>query len=101
MASLIPETAKLLQATAFVSGAELQAVDRGKIIRTAAKNMAEMALQKIMADCIKSEGDYMGYQGQTLKLEVYVLSPAELHQIIARAREEGENDAKRWNKAQG
>ena len=101
MASGIPETAKLFQATAFVSDAELYALGREQIIRTAAKNMAEMALQKIMADCIKSEGDYMGYQGQTLTLEVYVLSPAELHQIIARARKEGENDAKRWTTAQG
>lgn len=96
MASLIPETATRLQATAFVKDAELSAIGRSAIIRMEAEKMAEMALRKLLEDCIKTEGDYMGYKGQTLKLDVYVLSLADLHQIIARAREQGEHDAMRW-----
>lgn len=96
MASLIPETATLLQATAFVSDAELANIGRDRVIRAGAENMAKAALQKLLADCIKTEGGYMGYQGQTLRLEAYVLSPAELHQIIVRAREQGERDAMQW-----
>jgi hypothetical protein len=96
MASLIPETVTHLQATAFVSDAELSAIGRDRIIRAEAEKMAEMALRKLLEDCIKTEGDYMGYKGQTLRLDVYVLSRADLHQIIARAREQGEHDAMRW-----
>lgn len=96
MSSLIPETLTHLQATAFVSKAELSAVGRSRIIRAEAEKMAETALRKLLTDCIKTEGEYLGYACQTLRLDVYVLSCAELHQIIARAREEGERDAIRW-----
>lgn len=96
MASLIPETATRLQAMAFVSDAELSAIGCDRIIRAKAERMAEMALRKLLVDCIKTEGGYMGHKGQTLRLDVYVLSPADLHQIIARAREQGEQDALRW-----
>lgn len=95
MATLIPED-KRLQATAFVKNAELEAIGRGQIIRHAAEEMAEMALRKILDGCITTKGNYMGYQGQTLKLDVYVLSPQELHKIIVKARQEGEQDARRW-----
>lgn len=93
MASLIPETATRLQAVAFVTDAELSAVGRDRIIRAEAEQLAESALRKLLSDCIRTKGDYMGYKGQTLKLDVYVLSPEELHQIVARAREQGERDA--------
>ena len=100
MAGCIPETATRLQAVAFVKDAELRAVGRDRIIRAAAEQLAECALRKILADCIKTEGDYMGYRGQTLKLDAYVLSPNELHNIIVTAMEQGEKDARRWNDAQ-
>ncbi len=96
MANLIPETITRLQAVAFVQNAEISAVGRSAIIRMGAEKMAETALRELLDNCIKSEGDYMGYQGQTLKLDVYVISPDELHQMIARAREQGEQDAMRW-----
>lgn len=96
MSSLVPETATRLQATAFVTNAELSAIGRDHIIRAACKEMAERALRKLIKDCIKTGGDYMGHVGQTLVLDVYVLSPADLHRIIAQAREEGGNDARRW-----
>lgn len=99
MASLIPETALRLQALAFVNDAELAAVGRVRIIRVAAEQLAENGLRKLLEDCIKTEGDYMGYRGQTLRLDVYVLSPDELHKIIADALRTGANDASRWMSA--
>lgn len=96
MASLIPENVMRLQSKAFVKGAELEVLGRGEIILAAAEQMAHSALRKLMDDCIKTEGDYMGYQGQTLSLDVYVLSPSELHKMLIEARAEGERDALRW-----
>ena len=97
MSSIIPETAILLQCTAFVRDAELTAIGRDRIIRIESERLAEMALRKLLSDCIKTESGYMGYQGQTLRLEAYVLSPQELHKIIADARMQGEKDALRWS----
>ena len=96
MAVLIPETLKRLQATAFVKDAELNAIGRSEIIRTSAKQMPENALRKILNDCIKTES-YIGYQGQTLSLDVYVIAPDELNKIIQEARAQGERDAMRWS----
>ena len=96
MAGFVPETATRLQARAFVQKAELDAIGRGAIIRAAARNMAEGALRKLLEDCIKTEGDYMGYAGQTLSLDVYVLSPSELHKALIEARKQGEKDALFW-----
>ena len=93
MAGLIPETITRLQATAFVRDAELKAIGRDRIIRASAEQMAEKALHKMLCDCIKTEVDYMGYQGQTL---MYVLAPGELHKMLAEARIQGERDAMRW-----
>jgi hypothetical protein len=95
MAVLIPETITRLQATAFVNDAELNALGRDKIIRASAEQMAEQALRKILNDCVKTE-DYMGYQGQTLSLDVYVIAPDELHKLLEEARVQGERDALRW-----
>lgn len=96
MASLIPETAARLQAVAFVQNAELAAIGRDRIIRAEAEQMAEAALRKLLADCIKEEADYMGFKGQALRLDCYVLAPHELHQIIADAIKQGERDAMQW-----
>jgi hypothetical protein len=93
MAGLIPETATRLEATAFVRDAELQAVGRSQIIRAAAVEMARQALDKLLRDCITTKGNYAGYQGQTLMLDVYVLEPYELHKMLAAARMLGEQDA--------
>ncbi len=99
MAGLIPESATRLQAMAFVQGAELSAIGRDKIIRAGAERMAEQALRKLLKDCIKTEGGYMGYTGQTLSLDVYVIAPYELHKMLAEAREQGEHDALRFRGA--
>ena len=99
MSHLIPETALRLQAAAFVCSAELEAVGRDHIIRAAALKMAETCLRKLLQDCIKVEGGYRGYQGQYLHLDVYVLSPQELHQIIVEAQNRGAQDALQWGAA--
>ena len=95
MASLIPETTTRLTCWAFVEDAELSAIGRDQIIRASAKELAETALRKILHDCIKTE-EYQGHTGQTLRLDVYVLSPDEMYQMIRKARQEGERDAMKW-----
>lgn len=93
MAFLIPETTLRLQATALVQDKELAAIGHTSLIHEYAKHLAETALWKLLRDCIKAERDY---EGQTLRLDVYVLSPAELHKMLVDARLQGETDAKRW-----
>lgn len=97
MASLVPEDVTRLQVTAFVNEAELSNIGRSEVIRTHAKRMSEVALHNILERCVKTEGDYMGYQGQTLRLDVYVLSPDELHRMLIEARQQGADDARRWS----
>lgn len=92
MAWLIPETTTRLQATAFVTNAELSAMGRTSIIRMAAEQLAERALRKLMDDCIKIK-EYEGHPGKRLDLDVYVLAPHELHKMLADARRQGERDA--------
>ena len=95
MSYTIPETITRLQATAFASNAELKNIRRSEIIRMTAQQMAEQALRKILEDCISSD-EYLGYSGQTLRLDVYVLSENDLTKIIRDARQQGEQDALRW-----
>lgn len=94
-ACLIPEAAVRLQACAFVRDAELSRLDRSDIIRMAAEKMAEKCLRKLLSDCIRTEGDCMGHQGQTLTLDVYVLSPKDLYKMIADAIRRGAEDERR------
>jgi hypothetical protein len=98
MAWLIPETLTRLQATAFASGAEISAIGRSEIIRACAENMVQSAVRKLMDDCITTEDGYMGYKGQALRLDVYVLSPAELQKMLSEARTCGKLDALRWER---
>jgi hypothetical protein len=95
MAMVFPESVTRLQATVFVDGAEIKAINRNEIILHAAKNMAESALRKLLDDCIKTQ-DYQGYQGQTLCLDVCVIEPGELLRLLADARTSGQTDALRW-----
>ncbi len=94
---IIPDTLKRLQAFAFVDEAELNCSGHEELMRNAATHMAESGLQKILEDCIEIKDGCMGYPGQTLELNVYVLSPYELQQIIADARAQGYRDAEKLN----
>ena len=96
MAGLVPEKITRLQATCFVQDAELARLGRGTIIRQAARQLVEQAVQDLLEKCVKTEGDYMGFQGQTLILDAYVMSPAEFHSALAEARMQGERDALNW-----
>ena len=95
MATLLPESVTRLQARAFVENAELSNLGRGEIIRHVSKDMAEKCLRKLLHDCVKTE-EYLGYQGQTLYLDVCVIAPNELFELLKNAREEGKLDAFRW-----
>lgn len=101
MAWAIPDSATRLQAMAFVHGAELENVRRAEIIRHSAREMAERAVHKILTDCVKNEGGYAGYPGQTLRLDAYVIEPNELYRMLADARIQGEKDALFWNRMLG
>lgn len=92
MASTIPETAMRLQASVFVDDTELLAIGRDEIMRKAARKMAEDAVYKILRDCTETVGNYMGHNGQTLKIDCFVLAPHELYAAIANARDEGQRD---------
>lgn len=96
MSVLLPENLCRLQATCFVDNAEISAAGHGEILRVAAENLAEKALRKLMQDCIKSRDKYMGFSGQTLELDVYVIAPHELHEIIVSCIEKARQDEKRW-----
>jgi len=78
-----------LQAAAFVDDAALDQSDRVETIRRAARSMAEQALQKLLYDGIKTK-DYMGHMGQTLYLDVYVITPSELEELLVKARMDGQ-----------
>ena len=95
MTTIIPETLTRLQASAFVDNAELAVVGRSKILREAAKRLAEKALHKIATDFIRFE-EYLGFQTQAMRLDVYVLSPPELAELIVAARREGAEDTQRF-----
>lgn len=96
MSILLPENLCRLQATCFVDNAEISAIGRSEILRVAAEKLAEQALRKLMRDCIKSRDSYLGFSGQTLELDVYVISPHELHEIIAGCIQKAQEDERRW-----
>jgi len=89
----IPNTLTRLQVKAFVQNAELAHRGRDSIIRLTKQQLGEEALHKLINDCIKSEGGYMGYQGQTLSLDCYIVTPQEMDQIISAALIQGRKDA--------
>lgn len=96
MSFLIPETLTRLQSVVFVRNEELKEKGGDPIIRVFAEKLAEQALRKIIRDFIKTEVNTVGCHGQTLSLDVYVLSPEDLHKIVADAIKIGERDAMRW-----
>lgn len=91
---LIPEDLTRLQATMFVDGAALFVPNRGEIIHAAAVNMARGAVKKIVNDCVTTQ-DWLGHKGQTLYLDVYVLTPHELHALIMDAYIKGQKERAR------
>ena len=83
----IPDTAKRLCFTAFADKTSIAEAGRERVLSKMSRKIAENALHKIVEDYVKTKGDYLGYSGQTLELDVYVLSPEELHQIIVNVLE--------------
>ena len=93
---IMPNNKNRLQTTAIVDAVELASVHRDEIMRRAALNMAEDALRKIMADCVVVEPFREDIKGYRLVLDMYVLSPAELENLLYDARKQGQIDAQRW-----
>lgn len=94
MAYLVPETAKRLQATTIVRNEELNALGGATVMRLAAEQTINDAVQKMIEDCITIE-DCRGVQ-KMVCLDVFVLSPEEFYTALAEARLQGERDAQRW-----
>jgi hypothetical protein len=99
MSWAIPEGTYRVQTTVLVSGAEAKH-GQGDILREAAKNLAAQAVQKMLDNCRMEPyppREVLGVPtGHMIRLDVYVLSPDELHKLLAEARAAGEEDAKRW-----
>ena len=99
MSWAIPGGTSRWQATVFVSGAEAR-YGKGDILREAAGILAERAVQKMLDNCRMEPyppREIPGVPtGHKISLDVYVLSPSELHTLLAEARAAGEDDARRW-----
>ena len=88
----LPEDINRFTSSHFVNGAVLNNSNRNELLHYAAMDVARGGAYKIFLNYVKSTEQYQGYQGQTLKLDVYVLSPLELNKIISEAYVEGVRD---------
>ena len=88
----LPEDINRFTSSYFVNGAVLTNSNRDKLLHYAAMDVARGGAYKIFLNHVRSTEQYQGYQGQTLELDVYVLSPLELNKIISEAYVEGVRD---------
>lgn len=88
----LPENLNRFISSYFVNGAALEINSRNEILHHAAMDVARGGAYKIFLNYVRSTEQYQGYQGQTLELDVYVLSPVELNKIISEAYIEGVRD---------
>ena len=88
----LPENLNRFISSYFVNGAALETNSRNELLHHAAMDVARGGAYKIFLNYVKSTEQYQGYQGQTLELDVYVLSPLELNKIISEAYIEGVRD---------
>ena len=88
----LPEDLSRFTSSYFVNGAALDNSNRNELLHHAAMDVARGGAYKIFLNHVRSTEQYQGYQGQTLELDVYVLSPVELNKIISEAYIEGVRD---------
>ena len=88
----LPEGLNRFTSSYFVNEASLISSNRSDLLHHAAMDIARGGAYKIFLNYVKSTEQYQGYQGQTLELDVYVLSPLELNKIISEAYMEGVRD---------
>ena len=88
----LPENLNRFTSSYFVNWAALGNNNRNEILHHAAMDVARGGAYKIFLNYVRSTEQYQGYQGQTLELNVYVLSPVELNKIISEAYTEGVRD---------
>ena len=93
----LPDNLNRFTSSYFVDGAALCQNNRGDLLHHAAMDVARGGAYKIFLNYVKSTEQYQGYQGQTLELDVYVLSPLELNKIISEAYIEGVRDGSMKN----
>lgn len=98
MAQLIPDDLTRLSAVALVSSQELQHHDPARVLRETAESLAWYGVQKLIERCIRIDTpETYPLEPKVLRLDVYLITPNELLQLIARARKDGFNDANRWH----
>ena len=95
MSYSIPDTAKRFSACAFVQNAELSAIGRDEVIRHSIDDITERAIREIIRDSITSDS-YQWFKSQTLRLDVYVVKPADLERMLREAFIAGSRDIGRW-----
>jgi len=83
-------------ASVLVSDAEMSNIHRDAVLREARKNLAEEVIHRIVHDCVESSPGYMGYSSNLLTVDVFVITPSQLHQLMAKAREDGMKDVYRF-----
>ena len=88
----LPEDINRFTSSYFVNEAALISSNRNDLLYHAARDIAREGAYKIFLNYVKSTEQYQGYQGQTLELDVYILSPLELNKIISEAYMEGVRD---------
>lgn len=99
MAFSIPDNLTRLQAVTFISNSELTHRDHVAPVRESMKVMAETVLRKLIQDCISTVRDEESAWNTSTKLvlDVYVLTPTELSDLIIKARADGKKDAAVWD----
>jgi ethanolamine utilization microcompartment shell protein EutS len=80
----IPSDARRLRVDAYANGASLDNDNRSEIIRQVKRSLAGQVAHRIADECTTTES-HMGYEGQHVTLDVYVLTPKELFKIISTA----------------
>lgn len=95
MTFVVPQEQRF-QLVAVVNDAPLAAgAERDMIFRAARENMVRKFAGYTVEKCIQ-QSSYMGFGGSTLHMDVYVLSPQDLHALIDNAYRAGLNSRDRF-----
>ena len=88
---IIPDSVTRLTVERIVTDKEMMTARSIDIFADCARGMAHDLLRKIALDCAQTKESFAP-PGVLIRLDAYVISPAELNEIILRAREQGMRD---------
>lgn len=75
----------------IVADAYVDCKDRDELLWHARERLGTDAVMKIAEECSKSTKHYMGYPSNHIRLDVFVLTPEELYQLVNKAIEIGKD----------